>query len=165
MAARKTYLDRILTKLKNHKIVSLLIILGMAMSALAQFTDSLKSIVGAFYEPKESEVIWDIELPAYVITESAFATREQAGTRLAELNNLALTDPYFKQHFNKTGFFWIPDFPYLTGKELYQVYIGPFKEKEAAQAALCDYNEKYNKSSYGLLLTSKPGRDSFFCAD
>lgn len=110
-----------------------------------------------------NEKIWDIELPAYVITDSAFATEEGAGQRLVELSRRANNDPYFKEEFSNFGFFWIPDFKYLTNKKLFQVYIGPYKNKEDAYEALCDYNKRYNQGSYGILLSDKPGRVDLNC--
>ena len=111
-----------------------------------------------------NEKIWDIELPAYVITDSAFKTEEEAGQRLAELSRRANNDPYFNEKFN-FAFFWIPDFKYLTNKKLFQVYIGPYKNKEDVYKALCDYKKRYNPDSYGVLLSDKPGRDDFYCKE
>ena len=166
MDSKETYFDRIMHKLKNYKVVAILIVLGISIGALAQFTNSLKSIISTFYKQEEQKVIWGIELPAYVLTDSAYETQEEAGRQLAQLNDKGLRDPYFEENFKtKTGFFYIPDFPFLTNKQLYQVYIGPYQDKETAMAALCDYNRKYNRDSYGLLLSIKPGRDHFRCSE
>lgn len=165
MDSKETYFDKLLRKIKNYKFISIILIIGVSIGAVAQFTDSLNSIINIFYEKEPPVVIWDIELPAYVITDSAFPTKRQAGERLVELSNLARNDKYFEEHFNKFGFFWIPDFKYLTNKELYQVYIGPYKNEEDAQKVLCDYKERYNKQSYGILLSDKPGRYDFNCTE
>jgi hypothetical protein len=99
-------------------------------------------------------VIDDIALPAYVILDSAFGEQSQAQRRLVELNRWG---------YSNTGFFWVPNFKYLSGKPLYQVYVGPFAAEETAVAELCAYNRKMKTVTYGVRLSTEPGRREFRC--
>ena len=101
-------------------------------------------------------VIDDIALPAYVFFDSAFAKKEQAQRRLVELNGWG---------YSNTGFFWIPNFKYLSGKPLYQVYIGPFAKKAEAEAEICNYNRKLKTITYGVKLSIDPGREEIRCPE
>lgn len=99
-------------------------------------------------------VIDDIALPAYVFFDSAFAKKEQAQQRLVELNRWG---------YSNTGFFWVPNFKYLSGKPLYQVYVGPFAEKAEAETEICKYNRKLKTITYGVRLSTAPGREEIRC--
>ena len=100
-------------------------------------------------------VVEGIRLPAWVITDSAFPEKAAAQRRLVELSHAG---------FEQTGFFHIPSFRYLSGANLYQVYIGPFREKRRAQRAICAYEKKTGRrDAYGVRLSTLPGRAEFRC--
>jgi len=95
-------------------------------------------------------------LPAYVITDSAFAEKERAQRRTVELNHAG---------YSNTGFFWIPNFEYLRGQRLFQVYVGPFRDRDEAVRAICDDDRKLGREAYGILVSTRPGREAFRCCE
>ena len=101
-------------------------------------------------------VVSAIELPTYVVLDSAYGEKKAAQQRLVELGHLG---------YSNSGFFWIPDFDFLSGAELFQVYVGPFADKADALVAICQYNKKLDTTTYGVRLTLKPGREEFRCGD
>jgi hypothetical protein len=101
-----------------------------------------------------ASVIEDIVLPAYVVLDSVFAEKEQAQRQLVDLGHAG---------YSNTGFFYIPEFRYLSGAKLYQVYIGPFEQKADAEAAVCAYNRQNDTVTYGLRLSTEPGREEIRC--
>lgn len=103
---------------------------------------------------ESASVIEDIALPAYVVLDSAYEQELQAQRRLVDLGHAG--------HRN-TGFFWIPAFRYLSGAQLFQVYIGPFEQAADAQAAVCAYNRQHSTVTYGLRLSTEPGREEIRC--
>lgn len=100
------------------------------------------------------ETIAGIKLPAFVIIDEAYKKKKDAQRRLVELNHLG---------YSNTGFFWIPDFEYLSGTELFQVYVGPYTNKSDAQNDICHYNSKFGKITYGVKLSMTPGREVVRC--
>lgn len=164
MISNQNLFDRYLRKIKSNKPFSILLFIGISVVAIGQFAEGINSITN-FFDQTPPSVIWDIELPAYVITDTAFKTKEEASKRLVELRRQARTDEYFNKTFTKFAYFWIPDFKYLSNTKLYQVYIGPYRNRKNAYNALCDYKKRYNSNSYGILLSNKPGRDDFYCSE
>lgn len=102
----------------------------------------------------EEGTIWDINLPAYVILDSAWENKKEAQKRLVSLSHSG---------YSNTGYFWIPDFKYLSGAELFQVYVGPFTNSSDARNALCAYEAKFKTITYGVRLSNKPGREEIHC--
>lgn len=97
-----------------------------------------------------------IDLPAFAVLDSAWESKGKAQRRLVELGH---------NGYSNTGFFWIPDFEFLSGAELYQVYIGPFADKSKAIQGVCQYNRKFSKTTYGVKLSVRPGRTEIRCSD
>jgi cell division protein FtsN len=95
------------------------------------------------------------EEPCFVICESAFGSKEQAQQRLAVLGHMGYN--------SRAAYLWIPDFDCLSGAQSYLVYIGPFKRRDAAEAALCKYNQNTGKTGYGLKIHPGTARDEFRC--
>ena len=60
------------------------------------------------------------------------------------------------------GFLWIPDYPSLSGKPYFLVYIGPFRTKSDAMPTLCEYSE-INSSAYGIRVAMDSRRVTFKC--
>lgn len=156
MNSKETLFDRLTRRVKNSKLGVAVLFLAISLGAIAQFSGALSGVVQQFYKPTPPVVIDNIELPAYAIMDRAFPTKNEARQRIVELG---------WKGYSKTGFVWIPNFEYLSGKELYQVYIGPFKDKDEAINALCRYNKEFNMVTYGLKLSDKPGREEFRCSD
>ena len=138
---------------KRRALVIGSIILIVALSVISWFILSNKSQTAGEKEEKE---VWGIQLPAYVVLDSAWETKREAQQRMVELNHSG---------YNNIGFFWIPDFKYLSGSELYQVYVGPFENLADAKSAICKYDRKFKKVTYGVKLSLKPGREEFRCSD
>ncbi len=111
-------------------------------------------VLGKTSKIDQEGIISGISLPAYVVLESASETKLEAQARLVKLAHSGI---------NNSGFFWIPDFEFLSGKALYQVYIGPFNNKKKAIQSLCDYQTKFSVSTYGIRLSKKPGREEIRC--
>ena len=103
---------------------------------------------------RPQDEIWGIQLPAYVILDSAWQTEREAQKRMVTLSH---------NGYNNTGFFWIPDFKFLNGVELYQVYIGPFANITDAKKSVCQYNKRFKVNTYGVKLSLKPGREEVRC--
>ncbi len=151
-------------------IAAILTALGGFVVALNQagfFTDEAKengTIETRNYDNKdisdgnsnqpETIIVSGIDLPAYVVLDSAWETKKEAQRRLVSLNHSG---------YSNTGYFWVPDFQFLSGAELFQVYIGPFSSKSNAIGALCQYNNKFEKTTYGVKLSHKPGREEIRC--
>lgn len=91
----------------------------------------------------------------YVILDSAYEQKTGAQKRISQL--------VAEGYNNKANFLWIPDFDCMSGKEMYQVYVGPYEMKDL-KAELCAFMEKYQKRTYGLFLC-KPGehRNKIVC--
>lgn len=51
----------------------------------------------------------------------------------------------------------------VRGAELFQVYMGPYKDRSNATGAICLYKKNFNKTTYGIKLSEKPGREEFRC--
>lgn len=106
-------------------------------------------------EPNSKEgTIWGIPLPAYVILDSAWEKKQDAQKRLVTLSHSG---------YSNTGYFWIPDFEFLSGAELFQVYVGPFSNRSDAITALCAYEGKFKTTTYGVRLSINPGREEIHC--
>lgn len=56
----------------------------------------------------------------------------------------------------KASYLWIPNYPSLSGKEYFCVYIGPFLKQNDCKSALTNY-KKISPTSYGCLI-SKTGK-------
>lgn len=103
---------------------------------------------------------WDpTTTPAYVVVDSAWKTKTEARTRVAELNPT----------YGNSGFIWIPEFDSLSGAQLFQVYVGPFRTRTEAERATCDYIAKFQKKKnehYAVLVsTQTTNQDRLFCGD
>ncbi len=79
----------------------------------------------------------------YIITESAFDTKAEAQQRVAQLVNFGYNQ--------KAGFIFIPEYECMSGKDKYQVYVGPYKKKNIA-LELCRFKEKFKRETYALNL-------------
>ena len=106
--------------------------------------------------PPARPVVWGIELPTYVVLDSAWKTQQEAQVAMVRLSH---------DGYSNTGFFWIPDFQFLSGMQFYQVYIGPFDTRSEGIAAVCQYNQKFGKTTYGVKLSIQPGREEIRCGD
>lgn len=95
------------------------------------------------------------QVDEYVICVSAYKDKVQAKKRVVELGR--------KGYNGKSSFLWIPDYDCLSGKNLYQVYIGPYKNIETARKELCEYNRKFETTLYGVKLCHKGNREEFKC--
>ena len=150
--------------MKSSKPLLIVLLVVLSVLAIGQFVKEF-NLIGHFSNKTSADSKWDIELPAYVITDSAFRTEEETKKRLSELSRQAEVDDYFRANFGNFGYFWIPDFQYLSNREFFQVYIGPYKKREDAYAVLCDYKRRYNSGSYGILLNDKPPIDELYCSE
>ena len=132
------------------------------LTGLAALVTAIGGLIVVFREPtpdgenRGEGIKWGIDLPAYVVLDSAWKTEQEAQRRLVALSS---------KGYSETGFFWIPDFKFLSGKKLYQVYVGPFKDRTNAIEAACQYDKNFQTKTYGVRLSSKPGRDEFRCSD
>jgi len=154
MSGQPPLLDRITSRVKSNPIGVSVILVCALLGLAAQFSGGIKAIAEVFTDRDAPAVIAGIELPAYVVLDSAWATKDEARRRLVVLSQSGYTN---------TGFFWIPDFEYLSGKSLWQVYVGPFRTREAALDALRTYNNRFHVSTYALRLSDKPGREELRC--
>lgn len=76
--------------------------------------------------------------PFYVVNIVAVSRESVAKAKVAEL----------KKAGNTAGYLWIPDYPSLSGKPLYTVYIGPYQTQKDCEAATEKLRKKY-KDAYG----------------
>lgn len=129
-------------------------IIGNANSPQSQNTTGISEPAARSDTESPEGTIWDIKLPAYVILDSAWEKKKEAQKRLVSLSHSG---------YSNTGYFWIPDFKYLSGAELFQVYIGPFANSSDARNALCAYEAKFKTTTYGVRLSNKPGREEIHC--
>ncbi len=117
--------------------------------------ESVTNETSANVNPITSEgETWGIKLPAYVILDSAWKDKKEAQKRLVTLSH---------RGYSNSGYFWIPDFEFLSGAELFQVYIGPFKQRNDAINALCAYEARFDTTTYGIKLSNEPGREEIHC--
>lgn len=85
--------------------------------------------------------------PFYILNVAAYKTEEQAQKRVADLT----------QGGKSAGYLWIPDYPSLSGAQLYCVYIGPFETQNECEIATEEYRKKY-PGAYGLLVSKEARR-------
>ncbi len=146
-------------------VTAILFLANQFMNEFLEFIEKLKSHKQVTVTQKENSKAQhnkeitniDIKLPAYVICESAYDDIKEAQKRLVELNRLG---------YSNTGLFWVPDYKYLSGAEKYQVYIGPFNDRNDAIEAICNYKDRKEISAdYGVKLSDEPGRLEFRCSD
>nr|CAA6830710.1 MAG: Unknown protein [uncultured Thiotrichaceae bacterium] len=99
----------------------------------------------------------DKVFPAYVVVDSAWKTKLEARTRVAELSHT----------YKNSGFIWIPDFDSLSGAQLYQAYVGPFQSRAEAEKATCDYVSRFKKNKrehYAVLVSNDTtAQERIFC--
>ena len=80
----------------------------------------------------------------YIITVDVASSEDEAQKKISKLR--------FKGY--DSDFLWIPQYPSLSGKNFYSVFIGPFFNLDDCSIAVEKYR-KVNASAYGLLVSSK----------
>lgn len=85
--------------------------------------------------------------PFYILNVAAYKTEEQAKNRVANLTNSG----------KSAGYLWIPDYPSLSGAQLYCVYLGPYQTQNECEIATEEYRKKY-PGAYGLLVSKEQKR-------
>lgn len=110
----------------------------------------LGALAGIFFYAEGNKTEGD-----FIICESAYEKKSEAQKRVAKLGE--------RGYNGNAGFIWIPDYDCLTGKELYQVYIGPFNDKEKLKYEICRYNSKYQKNTYAVKLCKEGNREIIRC--
>jgi len=68
---------------------------------------------------------WGVKRPSFIISHSAYSTRESAEKIKAKLMDIG---------FN-SGFYWIPDY-HDSEKQLYKVFVGPYTTRSDAEDML-----------------------------
>lgn len=86
----------------------------------------------------------------YFLADSAFRERSHADNQLQTLKSAG---------YSEAGQFWIPDYPNLSGKPYWQVYVAKFRDSASCDKILRDYQQQ-NLDAYCALAskyrTSKP---------
>lgn len=83
----------------------------------------------------------------YFLNVAAYKTEDQDQKQVADLNNGG----------KSAGYLWIPDYPSLSGAQLYCVYLGPFQSQNECEIATEEYRKKY-PGAYGLLVSKERRR-------
>lgn len=91
----------------------------------------------------------------YIICESAFYNKDEAKKRVIELVG--------RGYNGKAGYLWIPDYDCLSVAQMFQVYIGPYKDLSDAEKELCKYNINFDKTTYGVKVVIGTHRYEFTC--
>ena len=78
----------------------------------------------------------------YIICDSHYKTLEEAKIKIKDLS----------QYGYRARSFWIPDMPQLSGRKLFEVYIGPYPTLDEGLAELKKYKRARNKKAYLLNL-------------
>ncbi len=89
--------------------------------------------------------------PFYAINISAFPDAKSASEEVLKLK---------KQH-KKASYLWLPDYQSVSNKELFLVFLGPYKSKYKCMKKLEDY-KKENKSAYAILVAHDTKRLVFY---
>ncbi|PLW93917.1 MAG: hypothetical protein C0592_04640 [Marinilabiliales bacterium] len=79
--------------------------------------------------------------PYYIIAVKAFAEKDSAILFLEDL----------RKKYNNANYLFIPDYKSLSGKEMYQVFLGPYSNEKKVIPALMDYKES-NNDAYAVLV-------------
>lgn len=83
----------------------------------------------------------------YIISVGAVKTEEQARLEVQKLSRKGVAAKYL----------WIPDYPSLSGKPLYSIYLGPYDNQDACEYAVEDAKFDF-PGSYGVLVSQRPTR-------
>lgn len=83
----------------------------------------------------------------YIISVGAVKTEEQARAEVQKLSRRGFDANYL----------WIPDYPSLSGKPLYSIYLGPYDNQDACEYAVEDAKIDF-PGSYGVLVSQRPTR-------
>jgi cell division septation protein DedD len=75
--------------------------------------------------PSKQKKNWGLSLPCYIISHSAFSNESIAKAEKKKLTSLGF----------KSDYYWIPDIT-PGGKELYKVYVGPYKNQKDADKVI-----------------------------
>ncbi|MEM0994897.1 MAG: SPOR domain-containing protein, partial [Bacteroidota bacterium] len=137
---------------KNNTIL-LSVLLGVLLISIVSyfiFSSTEPTVTESQPEPVE-------QTPEYIICVDAYKQKSQAQNKVAELAR------QYTAYNGKVGFIWIPDYDCLRGVELYQVYIGPFTDKTALNQELCDYKQRFKKSTYAVKLCTDGNREEVRC--
>lgn len=86
----------------------------------------------------------DNKPPYYIVAVKAFAEKDSAILFVEEL----------RQEYENANYLWIPDYESLSGKEYYQVFIGPFMEQATVIPFLMDFKQT-ERDAYAVLVDHK----------
>jgi len=89
--------------------------------------------------------------PYYIVTVKAVAEKDSAVALVNELRTNVINANYL----------WIPDYESLSGREFYQVFIGPFDNEAEVIPFLMDYKES-NKDAYAILVDHNTDRRAIY---
>ena len=73
----------------------------------------------------------------YFVTDHAYTSAGEADQRYTDLK---------KAGYTNASHFFIPDYPNLSGKHLYQVYVDKFENRDDCARFLEEYSKKYRES-------------------
>jgi serine/threonine-protein kinase len=122
----------------------------------------LAIIVGAIFALVPQEIKCNLGLlprsckGIYFISDNAYITVGEADQRSIQLK---------ENGYPGSGHFFIPDYPNLSGKHLYVVYVDQFYHRDDCARSLESYSKK-NPKAYCLRASTNPSVDpDRFCAE
>jgi len=83
----------------------------------------------------------------YIISVGAVKTEEQARAEVQKLSRRGF----------EANYLWIPDYPSLSGKPYFSVYLGPYDNQDACEYAVDDAKSEF-PGAYGVLVSQRPTR-------
>ncbi|OKH46016.1 serine/threonine protein kinase [Calothrix sp. HK-06] len=84
-------------------------------------TATIKPSVNAVLPNNNNKSISNLPSSSYFLIDSAYAKQEAANKQLEQLK---------AKGYQEAGLFWIPNYPNLSGKELYAVHVGKFTTRD-----------------------------------
>jgi hypothetical protein len=138
----------------NYPPQKIATVIGLAVTVLG-------TIIGAVVTLAPQEIKCSLGmLPSsckgvYFVTDQAYISTGEADQRYTNLK---------KAGYTNASHFFIPDYPNLSGKHLYQVYADKFESRDECARFLEQYSKKY-KESYCVRASSNPAVEpDRFCA-
>ena len=85
--------------------------------------------------------------PVYIINVTAFVYENDAIKKVS----------WYRKAGYQAGYLWIPDYPSLSGKRLFVVFLGPYYSQKSCELATENYKKVW-PDAYGVLVSMENKR-------
>jgi hypothetical protein len=125
-----------------------------AFAALAALGITIHQTYGAYL----TSLAHTPDLPDsfYFIDYSAFSDRDSANKELKILK---------EKKYDRAGIFWIPDYPNLSGKKLFEVYADRFNDRRSCAESIRQYRKQKPEAYCAFASKNKNDNPDRFYSD